>query len=240
MKGKCKEKMKIPEHIGIIMDGNGRWAEKRKMPRSYGHKKGADALKKCVEACLEMGVSCLTVYAFSTENWKRSFSEIEFLSKLLVEHVVGDLDYLMENGVRVRISGDYLQFPAYVHAPVETALETTAVNRKMILNIALNYGGRREILEAVRAIVREDREKKMDIEGFTEEDFSGYLQTAGLPDPEIIIRTSGEQRLSNFLLWQCAYSEMVFPDVLWPDFTGDDLKEAVAVFNARKRRFGGV
>lgn len=225
-----------PEHVAIIMDGNGRWAKKRFLPRIAGHKAGVESLRKIIEETGDLGIKYLTVYAFSTENWKRPEEEVSGLMSLLVTYIENELSNLHNNGVRLRILGDITALPSLVRKKVEMALEKTAGNTKLTLNIALNYGGRDEIIRAIKNMYDDiESNKSIDI---TEELFSDYLYTKDIPDPDFVIRTSGEIRISNFLLWQIAYSEMYFTDVLWPDFSIKEYHKALDVFKKRSRRFG--
>lgn len=233
------DKTKLPTHVAIVMDGNGRWAQGRKLPRLAGHNAGMIAMKKIVKASASIGVKHLTVYAFSTENWKRSKEEVKGIFKLLIIYVEKELAELHENNVKVKILGDYRRLPMEAVRSLERTLETTKDNTGLQFNIALNYGGRDEILYAINQVARQVEEGKIKAENITEAMISDNLYTAGVPDPDLVIRTSGEKRLSNFLLWQCAYSEFVFTDVLWPDFTESDLKEAIEEYQHRKRRYGG-
>lgn len=230
---------KIPEHIAIIMDGNGRWAQKKNLPRMAGHNAGMLALKEIVKATSSLGVKHLTVYAFSTENWKRSFEEVSGIFKLIIIYIEKELRELHENNVKVKILGDYEQLPSDAVKSLERSLETTKNNTGLQFNIALNYGGRDEILRAVKKIAKEVEAGKIKPEDITEDLVTDHLYTTGIPDPDMIIRTSGEIRLSNYLLWQCAYSEFVFSDVLWPDYNREELEKAIEIYQNRKRRFGG-
>ena len=235
---------RIPASIAIIMDGNGRWAKKRFLPRVAGHNAGMLAMKEIIKTSSTLGVKHLTVYAFSTENWKRSDEEVSGIFKLLVKYVDSELEELNANNVRVRILGDYSVIPEEARNRIEKSLESTASNTGLQFNIALNYGSRAEIVRAVNRINEDIREGVLgeDTE-ITEELLSRYLYTGdengNIPDPDLIIRTSGEERLSNFLLWQSAYSEFVFTDVLWPDFTPEEFKKTIEVYQNRDRRFGG-
>jgi len=230
---------RIPAHVAIIMDGNGRWAQNRNLPRMAGHNAGMIAMKEIVKASSALGVKHLTVYAFSTENWKRSQEEINGIFKLLVLYVDKELKELHENNVKVRILGDYEKLPREAVKSLERTLKTTKDNTGLQFNIALNYGGRFEILRAVKSLAEKVEAGELKADEITEEMFADQLYTAGIPDPDLIIRTSGEMRLSNYLLWQCAYSEFVFVDVLWPDFTREEYEKAIEIFQNRKRRFGG-
>ena len=235
---------RIPASIAIIMDGNGRWAKKRFLPRVAGHNAGMLAMKEIIKTSSTLGVKHLTVYAFSTENWKRSDEEVSGIFKLLVKYVDSELEELNANNVRVRILGDYSVIPEEARNRIEKSLAATASNTGLQFNIALTYGSRAEIVRAVNRINEDIREGVLgeDTE-ITEELLSRYLYTGdengNIPDPDLIIRTSGEERLSNFLLWQSAYSEFVFTDVLWPDFTPEEFKKTIEVYQNRDRRFGG-
>ncbi|MDO5303328.1 MAG: isoprenyl transferase [Clostridia bacterium] len=235
---------RIPESIAVIMDGNGRWAKKRFLPRVAGHNAGMLAMKEIIKTASTIGVKHLTVYAFSTENWKRTEEEVSGIFKLLVKYVDSELDELHKNNVRVRILGDYSIIPKAAKNSIEKSLATTAENTGLQFNIALNYGSRAEIVRAVNRINEDIRGGKLEADTeVTEELLSRYLYTGdengNIPDPDLIIRTSGEERLSNFLLWQSAYSEFAFTDVLWPDFTPEEFKRLIEVYQNRDRRFGG-
>ena len=230
---------KMPAHIAVIMDGNGRWAQKRNLPHMAGHNAGMQAMKEIVKASSTFGVKYLTVYAFSTENWKRSPAEVSGIFKLLVLYVEKELKELHENNVKIKILGDYEKLPAEAVKSLERSLETTKNNTGLQFNIALNYGGRDEILRSVRKLAKGVESGEFTADGITEDMISENLDTAGVPDPDLLIRTSGEMRLSNYLLWQCAYSEFVFTDVLWPDFSREEYEKTIDIFQNRKRRFGG-
>ncbi len=230
---------RAPRHIAIIMDGNGRWAAARHLPRAVGHRRGADAVRKAVEGCIARGVSVLTLYAFSSENWKRPADEIDDLMALLRIYLKREIDALDRNGVRVRFIGDPAPFPPDLRAQIAEAEARTRDNSRLTLVIALNYGGRAEIVEACRQIARAAARGEIDPEAVDEAMLASHLHAPDLPDPDLIIRTSGEQRLSNFLLWQSAYSELLFLDLLWPDFDEAALGAAIDDFKARERRFGG-
>ena len=236
-------KDRMPVHVAIIMDGNGRWAKKRGLPRLAGHNAGMKAMKKIVDHSDKLGIKYLTVYAFSTENWKRSSLEVSGIFKLLVTCVNSDLKELIDNNVKVKILGDYSTLPADAVRSLEKTLASTEKNTGLQFNIALNYGGRDEIRKAAVAIGKKIEEGEIRAEDVTEEMIGSELYTgeykADTPDPELIIRTSGELRLSNFLLWQSAYSELVFSDVLWPDFTPEQYEKAIEDYQSRERRFGG-
>jgi undecaprenyl diphosphate synthase len=233
-----EQPLTLPRHIAIIMDGNGRWAKRRHLPRAVGHQRGADAVRRAVEGCRELGVSYLTLYAFSSENWKRPASEVGDLMSLLRVYLRKELADLHKNNIRLRFIGNRERLAQDIIDLINQSEGTTAGNTGMTLVIALNYGSQNEIVEATRAIARDVREGRLEVEAINEGVFSGYLQTAAIPDPDLLIRTSGEKRLSNFLLWQSAYSELVFLDTLWPDFTKDSLIEAIQEFTNRERRYG--
>lgn len=231
-------KEKLPRHIAIIMDGNGRWAKKHMLKRVMGHERGADAVRMTVRTCRELGIRYLTLYAFSVENWQRPKNEVQALMSLLETYLKTELKEMKETGIRLSVIGDIEGFPESVRALLVRAMEETSENREMVLTLALGYGGRDEIVHAVRSIVRDSGSNRITPESITKEFFSQRLYTAGMPDPDLLIRTSGENRLSNFLLWQTAYTELYFTDVLWPDFSKDDLVEAIVEYQARERRFG--
>ena len=228
-----------PRHIAIIMDGNGRWAKKRGLPRTAGHAAGSETLRRIAAHCHELGVQYLTVYAFSTENWKRSEEEIAGIMGLLKKYLKEAWRDMEKNRLRFQVFGDLTPLDDELREMILEAQERSRIYSSQ-LNICLNYGGRDEILRAARAFARDVAQGKRDPEELTEGLFDNYLDSAGVPDPELIIRPSGEERLSNFLLWQCAYSEFVFMDVLWPDFSGEDLDRAIEEYHRRNRRFGGV
>jgi undecaprenyl diphosphate synthase len=230
--------IKIPEHIAIIMDGNGRWAKKLGLNRIFGHRNGVRAVRETVETCGEIGVKYLTLYAFSMENWNRPSDEIEALMSLLIESVIKETSELNKNNVRLRTIGNLSSFPENVIAKLNQAIEFTSKNTGLVLTLALSYGSRWEITEAVKKIATKVVAREIEPENINENVIEQYLTTHGMPDPELIIRTSGEQRLSNFLLWQGAYSEFYFPTVLWPDFKKKDLMKAVDEYQKRERRFG--
>lgn len=234
----------VPDHIGVIMDGNGRWAKKRMQPRVFGHKAGMDALRKVAIAASNMGVKALTVYAFSTENWTRPDQEVKFIMNLPVEFYDKYVPELHQKNMKIQMIGETDRLPKQTFDALKKAEELTKLNTGLILNFALNYGGRAEITQAVKLIAQDVLDAKINPGGITEELIGEYLFTGRLPktlrDPDLIIRTSGELRLSNFLPWQAAYSELYFTDVLWPDFDEEALKEAIIEYNRRNRRFGGV
>lgn len=229
----------VPQHIAIIMDGNGRWAKKRALPRIAGHHEGMKVVRKITRIANKLGVKVLTVYAFSTENWKRPKLEVEYLMKLPEEFLGTFLPELIEENVRVEMIGDFNAIPTHTQRAVQKAMDDTKDNDGLILNFALNYGSRAEILRAVNNVLNDVDQGKVKGE-ITEDTFSQYLMTNALSDPDLLIRTSGEIRLSNFMLWQLAYTEMWFTDVLWPDFNETHLLEAIEVFQKRSRRYGGV
>lgn len=229
-----------PAHVAIIMDGNGRWAKARGLPRAAGHRAGVEALRRTVRAAGDMGIDWLTVYAFSSENWSRPRAEISDLMTLLRLFLRRDLAEIHQNGVRVRMIGDRSGLEPDIRALVDEAEKLTLNNTSMNLVIAFNYGSRDEITRAARTIARAAADGTLDPEEITSENFGAFLDTACMPDPDLVIRTSGEQRLSNFLMWQCAYSELVFTPCFWPDFNADRLAEAIETYAARDRRYGGV
>jgi len=228
--------LKIPEHIAIIMDGNGRWAQKRKLPRMEGHRRGAISLKEAVKACVEFGVKYLTVYAFSTENWKRPKKEVGFLMKLLSSTIEREMDDLKKNKIRVRFLGRISMLPEDLRNKIRSAENKTEGNSRLNLNIMLSYGGRAELTDAVKSIVKSNVKS----DTIDEDLISRSLYTAGIPDPDLLIRTAGEMRVSNFMLWQIAYSEIWVTDVLWPDFRKKHLLEAIEDYSGRTRKFGGL
>lgn len=234
------DKEKVPKHIAIIMDGNGRWAKKRGMPRSAGHMKGAQNFKKIVRHCEELGIRFVTVYAFSTENWKRPADEVSALMKLFDDYLEEAFKDFTDEKTKLKFIGDRSVLTQNLIEKMERAEKLTEKNNGVTLNIAINYGGRQEILCAVQKLCRECMEKKINPNNIDEALLSSYLYTAGQPDPDLIIRPSGEIRLSNFLLWQSAYSELWFDNILWPDFSKKDLEKAISDYINRNRRFGGV
>jgi undecaprenyl diphosphate synthase len=230
----------FPDHVAIIMDGNGRWAKSRNLPRAVGHERGVEALRRTVEAAQDVGLKNLTVYSFSTENWRRPVSEVNALFGLLKAYVKRDLDRLAREGVRVRILGTRKGLPDDIRELVDRAEARTEANSKFNLCIAFNYGGREEIVRAVQKAAKSLSDGSLNPDTLDEESFEQFLDTSEVPDPDIVIRTSGEYRLSNFLIWQAAYAELVFMDVLWPDFGKEHLIEAIETFQKRERRFGGL
>ncbi|MFF0825873.1 isoprenyl transferase [Brevibacillus sp. NPDC003359] len=231
---------KIPEHVAIIMDGNGRWASKRSLPRVAGHRAGMKAVKEVVKAADEIGVRYMTMYAFSTENWKRPRDEVDFLMKLPQEFLSTELDELIERGVRIRMLGSKDELPSHTLKALLEAEETTKDNSGLQLNFALNYGGRDELAKAFSVMAAQVKAGELQPEQLTEELISSYLYTSEIPDPDLLIRTSGEIRLSNFMLWQLAYTELWFTDVLWPDFTREHFYQAIVEYQGRARRYGAV
>ncbi|MFZ3576638.1 isoprenyl transferase [Virgibacillus sp. DJP39] len=234
------EETNIPRHVAIIMDGNGRWAKKRGLPRIAGHKEGMNVVKEIVKAATYYKVEILTLYAFSTENWKRPKSEVEFLMKLPKEFLHTYLPELIEKNVRIDTIGEFDGLPIHTKEAIQNAKEQTKDNDGLLLNFALNYGSRFEIMRAIKQVYTDIEETELTIDQLDEEIFSEYLYTQGLSDPDLLIRTSGEQRLSNFLLWQLAYAEFWFTDVLWPDFSEEIFKKALHDYQQRKRRYGGI
>lgn len=232
---------RLPAHIAIIMDGNGRWAKQRNLPRIMGHKAGVTAVRTTVETCAQLGLEALTLYAFSVENWKRPRHEIEGLWRLLRFYLRNELSDLMRNDIQLVAVGRIELLPDLVQRELQSVMDKTAANRGMRLNLAINYGGRTELIDAVNALLENARlEGNLDALEVTEEGISNHLYTTGLKDPDLLIRTSGEMRISNFLLWQIAYAELYVTDTLWPDFKRTDLLEAVFDFQNRERRFGGL
>ncbi len=229
----------LPRHVAIIMDGNGRWAKKRGLPRAFGHRKGVEALRAIVRESSDLGIQVLSLYAFSTENWKRSTDEVGALMGLLLEFFAKEIDELHANRVRIRILGDVSGLPEAQRAAARNAMARTGANTGLQLNIALNYGGRDEIIRAARTLASRVREGTLEPDAIDEATFAAALDTAGQPDVDLLIRPSGEQRLSNFLLFQAAYAEFLFPDTLWPDFGVDTYHKALDTYAGRDRRFGG-
>jgi undecaprenyl diphosphate synthase len=234
------DRERMPTHVAIIMDGNGRWAAARGLNVCEGHKAGREALKRTIKACLQLGIPYLTVYAFSTENWRRPPSEVRSLMGLLEQAIDEELEELKRNGIRVRVIGRLEEkLPLGLVQKVRRVIEETKHNRRLTLTVALNYGGRAEIIDAVRAVAREAAAGRLAPYEITEESFRHFLYTNGTPDPDLVIRTGGEMRLSNFLLWQLAYAEFVSTKVLWPDFGKRELIRAILEYQRRERRFGG-
>lgn len=232
--------MKIPQHIAIILDGNGRWAKSKGMPRNYGHTMGAKNVEVVCKAAHDLGVGYLTLYAFSTENWNRPDNEVGALMKLLESYLKNCIRTADKNNMRVRVIGDTLKLSEKFQNQIRELEQASAHNDGLNLQIAINYGSRDEMLRAMRLMYQDVSDGKIRKEDITEQTFSGYLDTSGIPDPDLLIRTSGEQRLSNYLLWQLAYSEFYFTDVPWPDFHKEELEKAIVAYNNRDRRFGGL
>lgn len=240
---KLKEQIdmnRIPKHIAIIMDGNGRWAKKRFLPRTAGHREGVERVSEIVEAACDLNVQCLSLYAFSTENWKRPKEEIDALMNLLILYINRELDRIHKNNIKMRVMGDISKLPKNVAEKVQMAIEKTKDNTGMVLNIGLNYGGRDEIVRAVKNILADVKRGKLKEEDINSDMFSKYLYTSELPDPDLLIRPSGELRLSNFMLYQVAYTEFWFSEIYWPDFKPKNLYEAIIDYQKRDRRFGGI
>ena len=228
----------MPKHVGIIMDGNGRWATERLYPRGYGHRNAVKAVRATVEAAVELELEVLTLYAFSTENWQRPAQEVSTLMDLFAEYLEKELKTMLENNVRFQVAGEREGLPKFLQQPLDHALDATSENTGLLLNLAVNYGGRAELLRALKQISSLVQSGKLSVEEIDETLISEHTYTPGVPDPDLIIRTSGEQRLSNFLIWQAAYSEYFFTDVLWPDFDKEDFFQALLEFQKRKRRLG--
>lgn len=228
----------LPQHIAIIMDGNGRWAKKQGMMRTFGHKNAIKAVRSAIEGASKIGVPYLTLYAFSSENWSRPFEEVSFLMGLLINSLKKELNTFIDNDIQLRTIGDVGKLPKEVYQELQRVIEATKNNKKAVLTLALSYGSKDEILNAVKSIARDSKEEKIEIENITPELFKSYLFNPDVPDVDLMIRTSGEQRISNFLLWQMAYAELYFTDLLWPDFREKDLYKAVIEYQGRQRRFG--
>lgn len=240
IKGKILKKGNLPVHVAIIMDGNGRWAKRRGLPRIAGHKAGVKAVKRVVKAAGELKISILTLFTFSHENWKRPKEEVSAIMKLLYETTKREINELDENNVKLITTGRIEELSPQRRDILEKAREQTKDNTGLVLNLALNYGGRTEILDAVKQVARDVKQGKLELDDLNEENFANYLYTDGLPDPDLLIRTSGEKRISNFLLWQTSYTELYITDVLWPNFTAKDFYEAIWDYQNRERRFGRV
>ncbi len=233
------EELRVPNHVAIILDGNGRWAKQRGLPRKLGHKAGCENLEQIVEDAARLGIGYLTVYGFSTENWKRSADEVSALMQLFRFYMKKLLKVAMANNVRVKMIGEESRFDSDIIDGIDTLVRETKDNTGMTFVIAVNYGGRDEIVRGVRKLAQKAAEGALDPESITEETLAESLDTAEIPDPDLMIRTSGEQRLSNYLIWQMAYTELYFTDVYWPDFHKEDLIRAIEAYNQRERRFGG-
>lgn len=232
--------LQVPTHVGIIMDGNGRWAKRRGLPRSAGHRAGAENFRTITRYAAKIGVKYLTLYTFSTENWSRPAEEVNALMILFQEYLEEALRDFMDENIRVRFIGDVSAFSPGLQKLIQEVEEASAPKTGMVLNLAMNYGGRAELVRGARRYSRDVLEGKCEPDSLTEEEFAGYLYTAGQPDLDLLIRPSGEERISNFLLWQSAYAEFVYFDVLWPDFRSHDLDKAIEIYSSRQRRFGGV
>ncbi len=230
----------IPRHVAIIMDGNGRWAKKKRMPRNYGHTQGSKNVEKICEDAYKMGIQYLTVYAFSTENWRRPKDETDALMKLLQTYLETSIKTSAKNNMRVRIIGDISGLSGDIQRSISELEEASKNNTGLNFQVAINYGGRDELLRAAKALAMDLKDNKTKLDQIDEAGFEQYLDTREIPDPDLLIRTSGEQRLSNFLLWQLAYTEFYFPDVLWPDFDKKELKKAVEFYSSRNRKFGAI
>lgn len=234
------DKERLPQHIAIIMDGNGRWAKKKNMPRTFGHKSGVETIREIVKASSNLGIKYLTLFAFSTENWKRPAEEVSVLMNLLVDYLRKEVKELHNNNVVINAIGDISGLPEVCRNELEKAYERTKNNTGLKLNLALNYGSRDEIKKAVQKLALDVKESKLEIEQISEEIIASYLYTSDMPDPDLLIRPSGEFRISNFLMWQIAYSELWFTETYWPDFKPENLYDAIIDFQSRDRRFGGL
>lgn len=232
--------LSIPKHVAIILDGNGRWAKKRMMPRNYGHTQGSKAVEKICEDAYKMGVEYLTVYAFSTENWKRPKEEVDALMKLLKTYLETSIKTSKKNNMRVRMIGDKSALSEDIRKSVDALEEASQANTGLKFQVAINYGSRDEIIRAIKTVSTEVQEGKIALEDINETLLDNYLDTKDIPEPDLLIRTSGEQRLSNFLLWQSAYTELYFTEVLWPDFDKKELGKAIEYYSSRKRKFGAI
>jgi undecaprenyl diphosphate synthase len=236
----CSDMRDYPRHVAIIMDGNGRWAKKRGLPRTAGHKQGMEAVKRTLDAAREIGINYLTLFGFSSENWLRPPDEVNELMGLLRLYLRSETAELHKKGIRLRVIGDRSRFSPDIQEMVCAAEILTADNTQFTLSVALSYGGREELLRATKKLAARISYENLDINTITEQNFASFLDTDGIPDPDLLIRTSGEQRISNFLLWQCAYSELFFSKTLWPDFSKQDMNEAIEDYLQRDRRFGKI
>ncbi len=234
------DKNSLPNHIAIIMDGNGRWAKKRLLPRAFGHKAGVETIREIVKECSNLGIQYLTLYAFSTENWKRPLNEINGLMKLLTQYLKSEVEELHKNNVKISTIGDITKLPDFALYELNSAIEKTKRNDGVVMSLALNYGSRNDVKNAIINIINDYDENKFSINDIDEEFLRNYLSTCSIPDPDLIIRPSGELRLSNFLLWEAAYSELWFSDINWPDFKKQDLHKAIYDYQSRDRRFGDI
>jgi undecaprenyl diphosphate synthase len=231
---------RLPRHVAVIMDGNGRWAQRKHLPRVAGHRVGTQTARSTIETCARLHIEALTLYAFSAENWRRPKTETDFLMQLLREYLRTEMPLIQRNNIRMRFLGRASELPAGVQQDMRNAEEKTAGNGGMVLCLALNYGGRAEIVDSINAILQERRAQGNNVASISEDDLSGRLYTKGLPDPDLLIRTSGEMRVSNFLLWQIAYAELFVTETLWPDFNRARLLESFVEFQKRERRYGGI
>lgn len=236
--GRVVLEQKIPQHVAIVMDGNGRWAESRGLPRIEGHKAGVESVKKMISTCMTKKIACLSLFAFSSENWSRPVEEVNFLMELFIESLRKELAELNQHGIRMRFTGDRSLLSPVLQAQMREAEALTAKNAQLVLNIVVNYGGKWDVVTAAKKIVLAVAKGEISLDELNETNFAHYLDTDGLPDPDLFIRTSGELRISNFFLWQLAYTELYFTKVHWPDFGEDELELALASFSQRKRRFG--
>jgi len=234
------DKNNMPTHVAVIMDGNGRWAKKRNMPRLYGHRQGVETVRTIVQSCVDLGIKYLTLYAFSTENWKRPEDEVDGLMRLMMEYFTKEIDKLNKKGVRVRILGNINQLSKGARDCAYDAMNITKENSVLNLNIAINYGGRDDIVNAFKQIAKKINTNQLTINDISENTISEYLYTYNMPDPDLMIRTGGEKRLSNFLIWQLSYAELWFTDIYWPDFTKETLCNAIYDYQCRDRRYGGL
>lgn len=235
-----ESELNVPRHVAIILDGNGRWAKKKMMPRNYGHAQGSKNVERICELAYKMGIEYLTVYAFSTENWRRPQDEVDALMKLLQNYLSTSIKTSMKNNMRIRVIGDTEKLSEEIKKSIRELEEASKNNTGLKFQVAINYGSRDEILRAAIALALDVKENKTAIDHIDEETLEQYMDTRGIPDPDLLVRTSGEQRLSNFLLWQCAYTEFYFTDVLWPDFNEKELKKAVEYYSGRTRKYGAV
>ncbi len=238
--GRVVLEQKIPQHIAIVMDGNGRWAENKGLPRIEGHKVGVESVRKMIRACMAKNVACLSLFAFSSENWARPMEEVSFLMELFIESLRRELSELNQNGVRMYFTGDRSLLSPKLQQQMREAESVTANNTQLTLNIVVNYGGKWDLVTAAKKAAQEIVQGQLTLDELNEARFASYLDTANLPDPDLFIRTSGELRISNFFLWQLAYTELYFTEVHWPDFGEEELDKALASFNKRKRRFGQI